>query len=109
MTEFLEYFSEWRHLKILIGTAGCWFLLDIAYARLSIHRLLSCADAFPCSFYGINLNQNVVLQQIGFDGKSGTPWESLFKLSVGNIIITALGFVPGAFYFFYKFVSWAVC
>jgi MFS transporter, PHS family, inorganic phosphate transporter len=28
--EFLRYFSEWRHLKILIGTCGCWFLLDIA-------------------------------------------------------------------------------
>jgi MFS transporter, PHS family, inorganic phosphate transporter len=41
------------------------------------------------------LNQNVVLQQIGFDGKTGTPWERLFKIAIGNIIITALGFVPG--------------
>jgi len=47
------------------------------------------------SFYGINLNQNVVLQQIGFDGKTGTPWERLFKLGLGNLIITALGFLPG--------------
>ncbi|KAF7354234.1 MFS inorganic phosphate transporter [Mycena venus] len=74
--EFLSYFSEWRHAKMLIGTCMCWFLLDIA-------------------FYGINLNQNVVLQQIGFDGKNGTPWEKLFKISTGNIIITVLGFVPG--------------
>ncbi|KAK1229359.1 hypothetical protein PQX77_007580 [Marasmius sp. AFHP31] len=74
--EFLRYFSEWRHLKLLIGTSMCWFLLDIA-------------------FYGINLNQNVVLQQIGFDGKSGSPWEKLINVSTGGIIITALGFVPG--------------
>jgi len=74
--EFLRYFSEWRHAKLLVGTCGCWFLLDIA-------------------FYGINLNQNVVLQQIGFDGSTGTPWERLFKIATGNIIITALGFVPG--------------
>jgi hypothetical protein len=47
------------------------------------------------SFYGINLNQNVVLQQIGFDGKTGSPWNRLFKISTGSIIITALGFVPG--------------
>ncbi|KAJ8515247.1 hypothetical protein ONZ45_g7288 [Pleurotus djamor] len=46
-------------------------------------------------FYGINLNQNVVLQQIGFDGSDGTAWERLFKIATGNIIITALGFVPG--------------
>ncbi|KAF5361060.1 hypothetical protein D9756_004461 [Leucocoprinus leucothites] len=74
--EFASYFSEWRHLKLLFGTSICWFLLDIA-------------------FYGINLNQNVVLEQIGFDGKEGTPWEKLFRISTGNIIITALGFVPG--------------
>jgi PHS family inorganic phosphate transporter-like MFS transporter len=46
-------------------------------------------------FYGINLNQNVVLQQIGYDGKAGTPWHRLFKISTGGMIITALGFVPG--------------
>ncbi|TDL20864.1 MFS general substrate transporter [Rickenella mellea] len=74
--EFLIYFSEWRHLKILIGTCMCWFLLDIA-------------------FYGINLNQNVVLQQIGFDGSKGTAWNRLFKIATGNLIITILGFVPG--------------
>nr|GAT52628.1 predicted protein [Mycena chlorophos] len=74
--EFIVYFSEWRHGKILLGTASCWFLLDVA-------------------FYGINLNQNVVLQQIGFAGKTGSDWEKLYKISVGNIIITALGFVPG--------------
>lgn len=74
--EFLVYFSEWRHLKLLIGTSMSWLLLDIA-------------------FYGINLNQNVVLQQIGFDGSQGSPWTRLFKISTGNIIITVLGFVPG--------------
>ncbi|PPQ74721.1 hypothetical protein CVT24_003917 [Panaeolus cyanescens] len=74
--EFIRYFSKWEHAKLLIGTSMCWFLLDI-------------------SFYGINLNQNVVLQQIGYDGATGTPWERLFRVSTGGIIITALGFVPG--------------
>ncbi|KAF5390089.1 hypothetical protein D9757_003737 [Collybiopsis confluens] len=74
--EFIAYFSEWRHARILMGTCICWFLLDIA-------------------FYGINLNQNVVLTQIGFGGKNGTDWEKLFKVSLGNLIVTALGFVPG--------------
>jgi PHS family inorganic phosphate transporter-like MFS transporter len=60
-------------------------------------------------FYGINLNQNVVLQQIGYDGKTGTPWEKLFNISTGNMIITALGFVPGenkySLYWFLNFVD----
>ncbi|KIY52149.1 MFS general substrate transporter [Fistulina hepatica ATCC 64428] len=75
-TEFVMYFTEWRHGKILIATCMCWFLLDIA-------------------FYGINLNQNVVLEAIGYDGSEGTPWTRIFKIATGNIIITALGFVPG--------------
>jgi len=74
--EFLIYFSEWRHAKTLIGTCFCWFFLDIA-------------------FYGINLNQSVVLQQIGFAGKGEPEWTSLFHIATGNLIITALGFVPG--------------
>jgi len=74
--EFLKYFYQWRHAKLLLGTCTCWFFLDIA-------------------FYGINLNQNVVLTQIGFAGKTGTPWERLYKVSIGNLIITVLGFVPG--------------
>ena len=35
--EFFAYFSEWRHLKVLIGTCTCWFLLDIAYVPLLVH------------------------------------------------------------------------
>ncbi|KAG8746622.1 hypothetical protein FRC10_004224 [Ceratobasidium sp. 414] len=74
--EFLSYISEWRHAKLLIGTALSWFLVDIA-------------------FYGINLNTSVVLQQIGFDGAGNNAWHKIFRIATGNLIITALGFVPG--------------
>ncbi|KAJ6617383.1 major facilitator superfamily domain-containing protein [Mycena sp. CBHHK59/15] len=40
-----------------------------------------CWFLLDIAFYGINLNQNVV------------PLEKLFKISTGNIIITALGFL----------------
>ncbi|KAG8679290.1 hypothetical protein FRC08_017071, partial [Ceratobasidium sp. 394] len=74
--EFMLYIAEWRHARMLIGTALSWFLVDIA-------------------FYGINLNTNVVLQQIGFDGSGNNVWHKLFRIATGNLIITALGFVPG--------------
>lgn len=35
LAEFIEYFSEWRHAKVLIGTCMCWFLVDIAYVPSS--------------------------------------------------------------------------
>ncbi|KAJ8695817.1 hypothetical protein PTI98_005740 [Pleurotus ostreatus] len=74
--EFLEYLSEWKHAKHLIGTCLSWFLTNIA-------------------FFGVNLNQNFVLEQIGFQGTTGTPWQKLFRVATGSLIITVLGFLPG--------------
>ena len=74
---FMVYFSEWRHLKQLIGTASCWFLVDVA-------------------FYGLNLNQSVLLTAIGFS-KGATEYDTLLKNAYGNLIIAAAGYVPGYF------------
>jgi len=73
--ETLRYFSEWRHLKLLLGTAGSWFLVDI-------------------TFYGINLNQSIVIQSVGL-ANSKEPWTYLFDLAKANLIIAAAGFLPG--------------
>ncbi|KAF7427826.1 hypothetical protein PC9H_007042 [Pleurotus ostreatus] len=77
--EFLEYLSEWKHAKHLIGTCLSWFLTNIA-------------------FFGVNLNQNFVLEQIGFQGTTGTPWQKLFRVATGSLIITVLGFLPGYYF-----------
>ncbi|CAG8779023.1 24976_t:CDS:2, partial [Gigaspora rosea] len=47
------------------------------------------------AFYGIGLNNNIILGNIGFLGDGKDPYETLFKASVGNIIIALLGTVPG--------------
>lgn len=73
----LVYFSEWRHLKILIGTALSWFFVDVA-------------------FYGTNLNQSVLLADIGFTSASN-EYDLLLKTGYGNLIIAAAGYVPGYF------------
>ncbi|KAF7728689.1 Inorganic phosphate transporter pho84 [Apophysomyces ossiformis] len=73
--EFRAYFSQWKHLKVLLGTSLSWFLLDIA-------------------FYGLGLNNSYILSAIGFSNKS-TPFETLWANTVGQIIITCLGSVPG--------------
>ncbi|KAF1797418.1 major facilitator superfamily domain-containing protein [Mucor lusitanicus] len=73
--EFRAYFSQWKHLKVLLGTSLSWFLLDIA-------------------FYGLGLNNSAVLSAIGFANKS-TPFESLWWNAIGQVIITVLGSVPG--------------
>jgi PHS family inorganic phosphate transporter-like MFS transporter len=78
---FFIYFSEWRHLKTLFGTASCWFLLDVA-------------------FYGTNLNQSVLLTEIGFStGKN--EYDLLMRNAIGNLIIAVAGYVPGYFFTIY--------
>ncbi len=74
---FMIYFSEWRHLKTLLGTSLTWFLVDVA-------------------FYGVNLNQSVLLSAIGFS-KGKTEYDTLLKNGYGNLIIAAAGYVPGYF------------
>jgi MFS family permease len=78
LKEFCSYFSHWCNFKVLLGTCSTWFLLDIA-------------------FYGLSLNQSVVLSAIGFAPDSATtpPWETLWKQAIGNLIITLLGSIPG--------------
>lgn len=74
---FFVYFSEWRHLKTLIGTASTWFLLDVA-------------------FCGTNLNQSVLLIDVRFStGK--THYDVLMRNAIGNLIIAIAGYVPGYF------------
>ncbi|KAJ1666743.1 hypothetical protein IW140_002334 [Coemansia sp. RSA 1813] len=75
---FAQYFSEWKHLKVLLGTSIAWFALDVA-------------------FYGINLNSSIVIEAIGFAGNMDTdkPSKYIIRNCLGNIIINLLGSVPG--------------
>lgn len=44
--------------------------------------------ASDIAYYGINLNQSLILSQIGYaDGP--TPWATLRNTAVGNIIVQA--------------------
>ncbi|CAG8602162.1 12837_t:CDS:2, partial [Racocetra fulgida] len=73
--DFKNYFSQWKNGKLLLGTSISWFVLDVA-------------------FYGIGLNNAIILQAIGF-GNSSDHFSTLWNMSVGNIIINMLGTVPG--------------
>lgn len=73
---FLTYFGEWRHLKTLLGTMSCWFLLDVA-------------------FYGTNLNQSAILSEIGFSTVTN-EYDMIKRNAIGNLIIAVAGYVPGS-------------
>ncbi|KAI9359545.1 major facilitator superfamily domain-containing protein [Zopfochytrium polystomum] len=101
--DFGVYFSQWRNLKILLGTAYCWFALDIAW-------------------YGLSLNQSTILNLINYNGPAkisgycvpnpndptskgfcpsafsdpnATMFDYFYQKAIGNIIIALAGTVPG--------------
>ncbi|KAJ3075235.1 Inorganic phosphate transporter pho84 [Podochytrium sp. JEL0797] len=96
IADFIQHFSQWKNMKILIGTAYCWFALDVAW-------------------YGMALNQSTVLSLINFNGPAKvtvnvttngvtapakvTPpvdiQDLFYQIAVGNIIIACAGTVPG--------------
>ena len=43
--DFLKYFSEWRHAKLLIGTGGCWVSLVSDESTLEPEVNPSCSSS----------------------------------------------------------------
>lgn len=74
-SDFCTHFGQWKHGKILLGTAGSWFMLDVAY-------------------YGLGLNNSVILSTIGYAGQTNV-YYNLYNTCVGNLIITCAGAIPG--------------
>jgi PHS family inorganic phosphate transporter-like MFS transporter len=48
-SDFFRHYGRWKNAKVLLGTAGSWFFLDVAY-------------------YGLSLNNAVILSAIGYSG-----------------------------------------
>ncbi|KAJ3071260.1 Inorganic phosphate transporter pho84 [Podochytrium sp. JEL0797] len=97
MADFKAHFGQWKNFKILLGTAYCWFALDVAW-------------------YGLALNQSTVLSLINFNGPTKIDlnvtnsagittveqhmppvdiWDAFYQVAVGNIIVACAGTVPG--------------
>lgn len=79
-SDFCRHYAIRKNLLLLIGTAGSWFMLDVA-------------------FYGLSLNNGDILKAVGFStsGANGAKntYEFLYKTAIGNLIIVMAGAVPG--------------
>lgn len=70
-------------------------------------------DVSQIAFYGLGLNSSVILKNIGFGSlsRSGTPdatvvYTTLRNLSLGNLILSAAGLVPGYWVAFFLIDRW---
>jgi PHS family inorganic phosphate transporter-like MFS transporter len=82
--DFFHHYSKWQYAKVLIGTAGSWFLLDVA-------------------FYGLGLNIPLILSEIGYAGGNNV-YEKFYNTAVGNLILVCAGAIPG-YWFSVAFVD----
>ncbi|KAH0586925.1 hypothetical protein H2248_005759 [Termitomyces sp. 'cryptogamus'] len=89
--DFRAYFGQWKNGKVLLGTAWSWFALDIA-------------------FYGLGLNNSVLLNVIDFDTPSSTGshliYNTLLDTCINNLIFSAGGLLPGYYFAFLFIDSW---
>ncbi|KAI9676825.1 MAG: Inorganic phosphate transporter pho84 [Caeruleum heppii] len=74
-SDFMRHYGQWKHGKVLLGTAGSWFFLDVA-------------------FYGLGLNNSVILSAIGYAGGSNM-YHIFYNTAVGNLILICAGAIPG--------------
>ncbi|RAK96960.1 MFS general substrate transporter [Aspergillus ibericus CBS 121593] len=74
-SDFWSHYLTWRHGKVLLGSAGSWFFLHVA-------------------FYGLGLNNSIILTAIGWNGGS-TVYEYFYRNAVGNLILICAGAIPG--------------
>ncbi|CAB5348588.1 unnamed protein product [Rhizophagus irregularis] len=81
--DFIHHFGQWENGKVLLGTSVTWFAHDVAYC-------------------GIGINNAIILEAIGYV-KTEDAYQSLFNISVGNIVITLMGTIPG--YWFTVFLA----
>ncbi|TVY15379.1 Repressible high-affinity phosphate permease [Lachnellula arida] len=73
--DFIHHYGQWKNGKILLGTAGSWFFLDVAY-------------------YGLGLNNSIILSAIGYSG-GNNMYEIFYRNAVGNLILVCAGAIPG--------------
>lgn len=90
--DFVSHFGQWKYGKVLFGTSWSWFAIDLA-------------------FYSLGLNSSIILSTIGFGSVSsgGTRqqnvYQSLYNISVGNIVLAVGGLIPG-YWFTFAFIDW---
>jgi PHS family inorganic phosphate transporter-like MFS transporter len=73
--DFLHHYGQWKYGKILLGTAGSWFFLDVAY-------------------YGLSLNNSIILSAIGWSG-GNSMYQVFYRTAIGNLILVCAGSIPG--------------
>lgn len=111
LADFRAYFGKWKNGKVLLGTAYSWFALDVGHVIFTHRsRMLTCS--LQIAFYGLGLNSSVILTAINFGNPTATKntslyvYQNLMNVSVGNLVLSLAGLIPGYWVAFLFIDSW---
>lgn len=85
-----------RSFSVVLGLGSLLvrFLFYFFFFFLFTDRIL-----LDVAFYGLGLNSSIILQAIGYGPGGGTGgfkrWQTLQNVSVGNVILSCAGLIPG--------------
>lgn len=91
-SDFWAHYSQWKNGKILLGTAGSWFFLDVGMYTMPFIHEQHANDLL--AFYGLGLNNSIILGAIGWTGGHNV-YEVFYRNAVGNLILICAGAIPG--------------
>lgn len=103
MRDFVAHYGQWKYGKVLLGTAGSWFFLDVgngdtvfplSFSRITPESLLIIPNITQVAYYGLGLNNSIILSAIGYSGGKNM-YEIFYKTAVGNLILVCAGAIPG--------------
>lgn len=79
-----------RRMETFQGSfCDCCFLVSLVCTEPILKTARPLTDIFSdIAYYGINLNQSIILARINY-AEGATPWDTLYKTAVGNIIVQA--------------------
>ena len=89
-SDFFTWVRKWKNGGVLLGTAGSWFMLDVAFYG----EFKSFPYQMLLTSLGLGLNNSIILTQIGY-AKGENVYKIFFNQAVGNLIITCAGAIPG--------------
>jgi len=98
--DFWSHFGQWKNMKVLIGTAYCWFALDIAWYGLSLNSstilgLINYNGPTKIKFAPLYPNGTKAPTQSFIDPNTTQVFDFFWQRAIGNIIIALAGQVPG--------------
>ena len=71
--DFCRFFGVWGNGKVLLGTAGSWFLIGFAFVFSDLTILIQQ--------YGLALNNSAILETMGYGNKEATVFQKYSRFS----------------------------